>query len=48
MYKCDVCEKEFKNPIEIEECENDNYECLNGFLEYCCPYCKTAINIDKE
>lgn len=41
-YKCYDCEKEFNEPEEILEKEKSNYSCLNGYLEECCPYCKSA------
>ena len=50
IYKCESCEKEFDEPREIEENEKDYYDCLNGYLEYCCPYCLSAniyYRIDK-
>lgn len=48
MYKCEVCEKKFYKPEKIKEEEKQYYECLNDYLEYCCPYCKSAISIDED
>lgn len=45
-YKCYECEKEFDEPREIKEEEKEFYDCLNAYLDYCCPYCTTVINID--
>ena len=42
IYKCESCEKEFDKPEEIEESEKEYYNCLNGYLDKCCPYCKSA------
>lgn len=42
IYKCESCEKEFDEPIKIEETKKDNYDCLNGYLDKCCPCCKSA------
>ena len=50
IYKCESCEKEFDEPEEIKEREKEFCDFLNGYLDKCCPYCKSAniyYRIDK-
>lgn len=39
-YKCLDCEKEFDKPKKVYD--KEEYDCLYGYLDRCCPFCLSA------
>jgi hypothetical protein len=49
IYRCEDCEREFDEPREVSEEEMQDYECLNEYIDKCCPYCLSSkISYDVE